>query len=85
MATGLDTVPIVVPLRQYGTEHHRKLSSLPQAPPIASSPSFRMLMSWWDREIKIWRLGRPSEDGPSHKLVGKVLLRVSLASSFVDV
>lgn len=31
-------------------------------------------MGWWDREVSIWRISRRSEQAPSHKLVGKVLL-----------
>ncbi|OJD16997.1 hypothetical protein AJ78_02886 [Emergomyces pasteurianus Ep9510] len=78
---GLDTIPVVIPLREYGAEHHRKLSNLPQIPQIASSPSSRLLMSWWDRELSLWyiskRLGTGGEllDGTSHKLVGRVLLK----------
>ncbi|PGH11840.1 hypothetical protein AJ79_04637 [Helicocarpus griseus UAMH5409] len=78
---GLDTIPVVVPLREYGAEHHRKLSNLPQVPQIASSPSSRLLMSWWDREVSLWHISKRSEtgeelsDGTSHKLVGKVLFQ----------
>ncbi|EGC48700.1 small nucleolar ribonucleoprotein complex subunit [Histoplasma capsulatum var. duboisii H88] len=78
---GLDTIPVVVPLREYGAEHHRKLSNLPQIPQIASSPSSRLLMSWWEREINIWYISKHSGageqllDGTSHKLVGKVLFQ----------
>ncbi|OAX82683.1 hypothetical protein ACJ72_02961 [Emergomyces africanus] len=77
----LDTIPVVIPLREYGSEHHRKLSNLPQVPQIASSPSSRLLMSWWDRELSLWYISRrlgPGEellDGTSHKLVGRVLLQ----------
>ncbi|PGH33503.1 U3 small nucleolar RNA-associated protein 4 [[Emmonsia] crescens] len=78
---GLDTIPVVIPLREYGAEHHRKLSNLPQVPQIASSPSSRLLMSWWDREVSLWYISKRSGageellDGTSHKLVGKVLFQ----------
>lgn len=78
---GPDATPIVLPLREFGKEHHRKLSSLPQIPQLASSPSSRLVMSFWDREISIWRLSRgPTSlqeniDGQRHRLVGKVLIQ----------
>ncbi|EIT79721.1 WD40-repeat-containing domain protein [Aspergillus flavus] len=78
---GPDASPIVLPLREFGKEHHRKLSSLPQIPQLASSPSSRLVMSFWDREISIWRLFRgpmslqENLDGQRHRLVGKVLIQ----------
>ncbi|KAI5291425.1 U3 small nucleolar RNA-associated protein [Ascosphaera aggregata] len=71
---GLDTIPVVMPLREYGAEHHRRLSSLPQIPQVSSAASTRLAMGWWDREINIWRISRRSEQAPPHKLVGKILL-----------
>lgn len=82
IALGPDATPVVLPLREFGKEHHRKLSSLPQIPQLASSPSSRLVMSFWDREISIWRVSRgpisPYEnaDGQRHRLVGKVLIQV---------
>ncbi|KAE8351621.1 WD40-repeat-containing domain protein [Aspergillus coremiiformis] len=78
---GPDATPIVLPLREFGKEHHRKLSSLPQIPQLASSPSSRLVMSFWDREISIWRLFRgptslqENVDGQKHRLVGKILIQ----------
>lgn len=86
---GLDTMPIIVPIREFGKEHHRTLSSLPQQPPVRSAPKKRLLLSWWDREISIWRVSnsREAQDDtgvlkglpqpPAKKLVAKVLLQVS--------
>ncbi|KAI5301940.1 U3 small nucleolar RNA-associated protein, partial [Ascosphaera pollenicola] len=71
---GLDTIPVVMPLREYGAEHHRKLSSLPQVPQVSSAASSRLVMGWWDREVSIWHISRRGEQAPPHKLVGKVLL-----------
>ena len=51
---GLDTNPILVPIQESGKEHHRTLSSLPHQPTIASSPSTRLMASWWDRQLSIW-------------------------------
>ncbi|KAL8778250.1 MAG: hypothetical protein Q9213_007502 [Squamulea squamosa] len=84
---GLDTMPIIVPIREFGKEHHRTLPGLPQQPPICSAPKRRLLMSWWDREISIWRIATSLpklgehidfEDlpqSPSKKLVAKVLIQ----------
>ena len=82
MEPGPDATPVVLPLREFAKEHHRKLSSLPQIPQLASAPSSRLVMSFWDREISIWRVphGPPSisenPDGRRHRLVGKVMIQV---------
>ena len=80
---GPDATPVVLPLREFGNEHHRKLSSLPQIPQLVSSPSSRLVMSFWDREVSIWRVSRgpmsvnDSLEGQRQRLVGKVLVQVS--------
>ena len=81
---GPDATPVVLPLREFGKEHHRALSSLPQVSQLASAPSSRLVMSFWDREVSIWRMSRgpasvhESVDGPKHRLVGKVLIQVRI-------
>ncbi|KAJ5130354.1 uncharacterized protein N7515_006393 [Penicillium bovifimosum] len=78
---GPDATPVVLPLREFGKEHHRKLSSLPQIPQLTSSPASRLVMSFWDREVSLWRVSRgPASlneniDGQRHRLVGKVLIK----------
>ncbi|KAL5341238.1 WD40-repeat-containing domain protein [Aspergillus crustosus] len=78
---GPDASPVVLPLREFGKEHHRNLPSLPQIPPVVSSPSSRLVMSFWDREVNIWRVSRgPTSEqdipeGQRHRLVGKVLIQ----------
>jgi U3 small nucleolar RNA-associated protein 4 len=84
---GPDASPTVVPLGQYGFENQRSLPFLPQEPTIRSAPRKRLMMSWWDREVHIWRLSKPSksataledlEDEPtaqSRKLVAKILIK----------
>jgi U3 small nucleolar RNA-associated protein 4 len=82
---GLDTRPVVIPLRELHTQYHRSLSHLPQRPQISSSPQSRLMLTWWDREISIWYLSRPRgeddnsgnvmADNESHQLVAKLLLR----------
>ncbi|EPS30410.1 hypothetical protein PDE_05361 [Penicillium oxalicum 114-2] len=78
---GPDATPVVLPLREFGKEHHRKLSSLPQIPQLSSAPSSRLVMSFWDREVSLWRVSRgPASlseniDGQRHRLVAKVLIQ----------
>ncbi|PKY02557.1 WD40 repeat-like protein [Aspergillus campestris IBT 28561] len=78
---GPDATPVILPLREFGKEHHRALSTLPQVSQLASAPSSRLVMSFWDREVSIWRMSRgpgsvhESVDGPKHRLVGKVLIQ----------
>ncbi|KAL2795607.1 WD40-repeat-containing domain protein [Aspergillus keveii] len=78
---GPDASPVVLPLREFGKEHHRNLPSLPQIPPVVSAPSSRLVMSYWDREVNIWRVSRgPTSlhevpDGQRHRLVGKVMIQ----------
>lgn len=50
-----------MPLQNAGIENHRALSSLPQDPPLQSAYTSRLIISWWDREVSIWRL--PSSVG----------------------
>ncbi|KAL4910896.1 hypothetical protein BDW74DRAFT_3403 [Aspergillus multicolor] len=78
---GPDASPVVLPLREFGKEHHRNLPSLPQVPPVVSAPSSRLVMSFWDREVNIWRVSRgPASvhdvpEGQRHRLVGKVMIQ----------
>lgn len=90
--TGLDTKLIIIPLQEFGREHHRSLSNLPQSPPICSAPKRRLIMSWWHREISVWRVSRtqrPQNDSDGNtdsievgprKLVTKIALKVCVAS-----
>ncbi|KAL9617359.1 MAG: hypothetical protein Q9160_007847 [Pyrenula sp. 1 TL-2023] len=57
---GLDTVPIITPLREWQNEYHRSLSYLPQSPQISSAPAARLFATWWDRVIYVWQM-RPSK------------------------
>ncbi|KAJ9133020.1 U3 small nucleolar RNA-associated protein 4 [Pleurostoma richardsiae] len=59
---GPDATPVVMPLRRAGMENHRTLSHLPQSVPLASAPRTRLIVSWWEREVHIWRLKRPIRD-----------------------
>lgn len=79
--SGPDASPIVVPLGQFGFENQRSLPFLPQEPMIRSAPKRRLMMSWWDREVHIWRISkqtRTEDDDESlkgRKLVAKILIK----------
>ncbi|KAI9733000.1 MAG: U3 small nucleolar RNA-associated protein [Cirrosporium novae-zelandiae] len=84
---GLDTRPIVMPLREFGKEYQRPLSNLPLKTQVCSAPRKRLVAVWWDREIHIWCIPRtPKEQleasmiddiarGRNHKLVAKIFLK----------
>jgi U3 small nucleolar RNA-associated protein 4 len=83
---GPDASPIVIPLAKFGFEHQRALPFLAQEPILQSAPSQRLVASWWDREVHIWRLNKQStavmsekgEEEPEangRKLVAKILLK----------
>lgn len=56
--SGVDATPMVIPLKEFGSQYHRALPFLPQATAVKSAPSKRLVMSFWDREVHIWRLGK---------------------------
>ncbi|RDL31142.1 WD40 repeat-like protein [Venustampulla echinocandica] len=84
---GPDASPTVLPLNQFGFENQRALPFLPQESIIQSAPRKRLMMSWWEREVYIWRLGKlgkphaHSEDADeefasrNRKLVAKILIK----------
>ncbi len=82
---GLDTVPVVMPLRGWQREHHRTLSHLPQTPQVSSASQTRLFISWWERQISIWHLSQHAElsevpealasSPTNHKLLAQLLLK----------
>ncbi|KAI0405875.1 WD40-repeat-containing domain protein [Xylaria palmicola] len=83
---GPDATPIVMPLQKAGIENHRALSSLPQDPPLQSAHKSRLIISWWDREVSIWRLpnslgeleNNPNDEhdiAKNRKLLARVLIK----------
>ena len=76
-------------------EHYRALPSLPHLSPLQSAPRKRLVMSWWDREVRIWQISRSPHssrgdgdysdvEGPAaNKLVSRILVQVDLLSEFV--
>lgn len=77
---GSDLAPIVTPLREFGKETGRPLVTLPQRSPVASARQARLLVSWWEQSISVWRMARSgsnelsAEPQPPRKLVAKIEL-----------
>ncbi len=79
----------MLPLREFGMEYQRMLPCLPQEPAVQTATKKRLLMSWWDREICIWRISKISQSQSessdsdseaemhrqSRKLVAKVIVK----------
>jgi len=82
---GPDASPIVTPLGQFGFENQRSLPFLPQELTIGSSSRKRLILSWWDREVHVWRVNKTAvptsdddEEKPAvkgRKLVAKILIK----------
>ncbi|KAI5805048.1 WD40-repeat-containing domain protein, partial [Geopyxis carbonaria] len=79
---GVDMTPIIVPFRNFTTENHLTLPLVPQSPIVTSVPESRLIMSQWEREIKIWKLEELSEELPQNlenpdqgrKLLSRIIL-----------
>ncbi|KAL7275932.1 U3 small nucleolar RNA-associated protein 4 [Rhizina undulata] len=53
---GVDMTPIVIPLRNFGNEFHLTIPGTPQSPILSTVPQSRLMMSFWEREVKVWRI-----------------------------
>ena len=77
---GGDLAPIVTPMREYGKENIKTLPHLPQQPPVTSARHARLLVSWVDNSISVWRIAKSQalefspEPEPPRKLVAKISL-----------
>jgi U3 small nucleolar RNA-associated protein 4 len=96
---GVDMTPIIIPLRQFSNENHLTFPAVPQEPIVTSVPESRLIMSWWEREVKIWRieeLGYDSnlrgdelymfpgeQEERGRKLLSRMVLSVSLCMSYI--
>ena len=76
---GVDTVPVVAPLKQWQHEHHRSLPHLPQRQQMSCSSKARLLLTWWEHEVCIWRLPRNDltlgNDERHHDLVARLAIK----------
>jgi U3 small nucleolar RNA-associated protein 4 len=61
-------------MRQFGKELSLGLPALPHTPPLVSAPEARLMVSWWNSEIRVWRV-KGDEDGPEKP---KVVARLAL-------
>lgn len=77
---GSDASPMVTPLREYGRENPRSLPTFPRHPPVASAKKARLLVSWWDQTVMIWRIAKRSsvtgsdDQRKSRKLAARIEL-----------
>jgi U3 small nucleolar RNA-associated protein 4 len=76
---GVDAVPVVAPLKQWQNEHHRALPHLPQKSQMSSSSKGRLMLTWWEHEVCIWRLPRKESllggDERLHDLVARLAIK----------
>ncbi|KAK4636823.1 U3 small nucleolar RNA-associated protein 4 [Fulvia fulva] len=77
---GADPVPVAIPLQEYGKENNRPLPTVPQQAPVISARHARLLVSWWGKDINIWRISRRAEVEtspelqPPRRLVARITL-----------
>ncbi|KAI5371220.1 Putative quinoprotein alcohol dehydrogenase-like superfamily [Septoria linicola] len=77
---GGDLAPVITPLREYGKENLRPLPHLPQLPPVTSARQARLLVSWAENHISVWKISRSqnlefsTEPEAPRKLVAKITL-----------
>lgn len=79
---GGDPAPVVVPLKEFGRENIRSLPFLPQQAKVVSAPKARLIASWWDKTILVYRMARQNslevlsdELRGARKLVAKIALK----------
>ncbi|KAL9079061.1 MAG: hypothetical protein Q9157_002029 [Trypethelium eluteriae] len=75
---GIDASPIVMPIKHFGSENRRTLPRLPQHSPVMSAPSQRLLATWWNRDVLIWRVGSgQSHERPTKnwKLISRLVMK----------
>ncbi|CUS10651.1 unnamed protein product [Tuber aestivum] len=88
---GVDMTPIIIPLRQFLDEAQLEIPAVPQSPIVTSVPESRLIMSWWEQEVKIWRIQElgydenkgdelylfpGEEEGRGRKLLSRIVLAV---------
>ncbi|KAI9690604.1 MAG: U3 small nucleolar RNA-associated protein [Bogoriella megaspora] len=68
---GIDASPIVTPSKDTGNRYKLTLPFLPQQQPISSASSERLIATWWDRDVLIWRIEPVHEMQISGEVAGK--------------
>ena len=53
----------------------RGLAALPHDPPLVSAPDARLIVSWWNCELRIWRVKPQQEGGEKPKVVARLALK----------
>lgn len=72
---GIDTNLVIIPMRGFWTEYHRAISGLPQYPPLVSAPRARTILSWWERELSVWKVGMHDNEAHPYKLLKRIALK----------
>ena len=80
--------PVVAPFAKFMTAHHRVLQAIPQKPIVTCLPQARLLMSWYDHEVKVWSIDKldhitstlklSGSDSTGRKLVSRLILGVRI-------
>lgn len=65
----------MLPLRQFGKELDRGLPALPHSPPVVSAPEARLMVSWWNCEVRIWRVKFQEVGIAKPKVVARLALQ----------
>ncbi|KAF2109307.1 WD40-repeat-containing domain protein [Lophiotrema nucula] len=72
---GIDTQPIVIPIREFGKQLSRSLPALPNSTPFISAPEARLIVSWWNCEIRLWRVKKQQDVAEKPKVIGRLALK----------
>lgn len=79
---GLDTSPVLIPLRDFGKENHRTLPFVPQLPPVTGTG--RLIVSWKENEVTIWHINEQRGDiesaqilagEPNYRVASRMILK----------
>ena len=90
MIPGVDMIPIIIPFQNFNSEQHRTLQAIPQTPVVTAVAESRLLVTWYDREVKIWKIDRVGESSSARrigsedtgrKLVSRLVLEVHYSST----
>ena len=83
--------PIIIPFRGFPPENHRTLPLVPQNPIVTALTDRRILMSFWEHEVKVWKIEELSEvmsadlnlgeEDQGRKLLSRIILGVCSTSS----